>query len=145
MGVDGCGAPVLALSLSGLARAILACVDAAPDTEQRRVADAMRAHPELVSGTGRDDAGLMRAVPGLLSKVGAEGVLAVAVPGAGAVALKIDDGAARARIPTLVPALRLLGVAAAELDKMAEVVLLGGGRPVGSVRAIPGALASHIG
>ncbi len=87
----------------------------------------------------------MRAVPGLLSKVGAEGVLAVAVPGVGAVALKIDDGAARARMPALVPALRLLGVAAAELDKLAEVVLLGGGRPVGSVRAIPGALASHSG
>jgi L-asparaginase II len=144
VGVDGCGAPVLALSLSGLARAFLACVDAAPGTEPRRVSDAMRANPELVSGTGREDARLMRAVPGLLSKVGAEGVLAVAVPGVGAVALKIDDGAARARIPALVPALGVLGVAAAELDEMAEVALLGGGRAVGSVRALPVALASHV-
>ncbi len=135
---------MLALSLSGLARAFLACVDAAPDAEPRRVADAMRAHPELVSGTGRDDARLMRTIPGLLSKVGAEGVIAVAIPGAGAVALKIDDGAARARMPALMPALGVLGVAAAELDEIAEVALLGGGRSVGSVRALPGALACHV-
>ena len=63
----------------------------------------------------------MHSMPGLLSKVGAEGVIAVAVPGVGAVALKIDDGAARARMPVLVPALGVLGVAASELDEMAEV------------------------
>jgi L-asparaginase II len=105
----------------------------------------MRANPELVSGTGREDARLMRAVPGLLSKVGAEGVLAVAVPGVGAVALKIDDGAARARMPAVIPALGVLGVAADEFDEMADVALLGGGRPVGSVRALPGALVSQSG
>jgi len=43
-----------------------------------------------------------------------------------------------------VPALGVLGVAAAELDEMAEVALLGGGRSVGSVRALPGALTSHV-
>ncbi len=135
-GVDGCGAPVLALSLSGLARAFLACVSAPPGIEQRRVADAMRAHPELVSGTGRDDARLMRGIDGLLSKGGAEGVVAVAVPDIGAVALKIDDGAMRARMPALVPALRHLGLAATVLDELAETIVLGGGRPVGSVRSV---------
>ena len=72
---------------------------AEPGTPERAVADAMRAHPELVSGTGREahDTVLMRAVPGLLAKGGAEGVQAVAVPGVGAVAIKIDDGAQRAR------------------------------------------------
>ena len=49
-------------------------------SDERRVADAMRAHPTLVSGTGADDERLMPGVPGLLSKGGAEGVLAVAVP-----------------------------------------------------------------
>jgi L-asparaginase II len=145
VGIDGCGAPVFALSLSGLARAFLACVDAAPDSPPRRVADAMRAFPELVSGTGRDDARLMRSAPGLLSKGGAEGVLAVALPGVGSVALKIDDGAARARTAALVPALGRLGVATAKLDAIGEVALLGGGRPVGSVRPIPTALISHSG
>jgi L-asparaginase II len=136
MGVDGCGAPVLALSLRGLAAAFLRLVSAAPGTVERRVADAMRAHPELVSGTLGEDTGLMRAVPGLLSKGGAEGVQAVAVAGVGAVAIKIDDGAMRARMPVLVSALRRLGVTGPVLDEYAEVPVLGGGRRVGSVRSV---------
>jgi L-asparaginase II len=134
VGVDGCGAPVFAISLTGLARAFLRIVSAEPGTPERAVADAMRAHPELVSGTGAEDARLMRGVPGLLSKGGAEGVVAVALPGIGAVALKIDDGAMRARLPVLVAALRRLGVDGPELDGLAESPLLGGGAPVGSVR-----------
>jgi L-asparaginase II len=134
VGIDGCGAPVFALSLAGLARAFLACVQAHAGTEPRRVADAMRAHPELMSGTGREDAALMHAVPGLLAKGGAEGVMAVAVPGLGAVAVKIDDGADRARLPVLVAALRHLGVASAALDRLASVPVLGGGHVVGEIR-----------
>jgi L-asparaginase II len=136
-GVDGCGAPVLALPLSALAAAFLRLVNAPAGTPERRVADAMRAHPELVSGTTADDAKLMRAVPGLLAKGGAEGVLAVALPGVGAVALKIDDGGMRARMPVLAAALRpLLAPATADaVDALAEVPLLGGGRPVGGVAA----------
>ncbi|HEV7899493.1 MAG TPA: asparaginase [Planosporangium sp.] len=135
-GVDGCGAPVLAVSLRGLAGAFLRLVSAAPGTDERRVADAMRAHPELVSGTHGEDTLLMRAVPGLLSKGGAEGVQAVAVPGVGAVAIKIDDGAMRARMPVLVSALRRLGVTGEVLDGYAESPVLGGGRRVGSIRSV---------
>lgn len=135
VGVDGCGAPVLAMSLTGLARAYLRLVDAAPGSVERSVADAMRAYPELVGGTESADTRLMRGIPGLLAKVGAEGVIAVALPGVGAVALKIDDGAARARTPVLVSALHRLGVAAPVLDELAEVPLYGGGEPVGAVRA----------
>jgi L-asparaginase II len=134
VGVDGCGAPVFALSLVGLARAFLAVVSAG-DGPQRAVADAMRAHPELMSGTDREDARLMRGVPGLLGKVGAEGVYAAAVPGVGAVAVKIDDGAIRARDAVAVCALRRLGIDGVVLDELAEPVLRGGGLPVGSVRA----------
>ncbi|HEY7226263.1 MAG TPA: asparaginase [Micromonosporaceae bacterium] len=136
VGVDGCGAPIFATSLRGLARAFLRCVTAAPASPARRVADAMRANPELMSGTGREDARLIRAVPGLLSKSGAEGVGAVAVPGVGAVATKIDDGAARARMPVVIAALRQLGVAVEGLDDLAQTPVLGGGRPVGAVRAL---------
>jgi len=50
VGVDGCGAPVFALSLAGLARAFQALVTASPGTPERRVADAMRAYPEWTSG-----------------------------------------------------------------------------------------------
>ena len=136
VGVDGCGAPLFATSLTGLARAFLACVQAESGTPQRRVADAMRAHPELMSGTGREDARLIRALPGLLSKSGAEGVGAVAVPGVGAVAVKIDDGAARARMPVLLPALSSLGITVEGLDDLTQTPVLGGGRQVGAVRAL---------
>ncbi|GAB3176486.1 asparaginase [Micromonospora palomenae] len=135
VGVDGCGAPVLAVSLTGLAGAYLRLVSAEPGSVERTVADAMRAYPELVGGTGAEDTRLMRGVPGALAKVGAEGVIAAAVPGVGAVALKIDDGAARARMPVLVSALRRLGVDAPVLTEYAELPLLGGGLPVGVVRA----------
>lgn len=102
----------------------------------RAVADAMRAHPELVGGTQADDTRLMRGVPGLLGKVGAEGVFAAALPGVGAVALKIDDGAGRARMPVLASALRRLGVDAPVLAEFAEVPVFGGGLPVGVVRSL---------
>jgi L-asparaginase II len=131
-GVDGCGAPVLAFSLTGLARAFRRLVEAAPGTFERRVADEMRAHPELVAGTGADDTVLMSTVPGLLAKGGAEGVLAVAVPGRAGIAIKIDDGAMRARTPVLLDELRRLGV---EVPMLTELVL-GGGEPVGEVRAV---------
>ncbi|WP_406078142.1 asparaginase [Micromonospora sp. NBC_00858] len=136
VGVDGCGAPVLAVSLTGLAGAYLRLVDAEPGSVPRAVADAMRAHPEIVGGTRADDTRLMRGVPGLLAKVGAEGVIAVGLPGVGAVALKIDDGADRARMPVLVSALRRLGVDAPVLAEYAEVPLFGGGVPVGAVRPL---------
>ena len=137
VGVDGCGAPVFALSLVGLARAFLRLVSASPGSLEREVADAMRAHPELVSGTLADDARLMHGVPGLLSKGGAEGVVAVALPGAGAVALKVDDGASRARMPVLAAALRRLGVDAPVLAELDVYPLLGDGEPVGAVRLAP--------
>jgi L-asparaginase II len=135
-GVDGCGAPLFALSLTGLATAFHRLVTAAPGTTERRVADAMRGQPLLVAGTGAGDTRLMAGVDGLLAKSGAEGVAAVAVPGVGAVALKIDDGSARARLPVLVAALRRLGVDAPVLDELATTPVLGGGEPVGAVRTL---------
>jgi L-asparaginase II len=135
VGVDGCGAPVMAISLIGLARAFLAAVSAPVGTPERRVADAMRAHPEMVSGEGGHDTMLMRAIPGLLSKGGAEGVLAAALPGVGAVALKIDDGAGRATVPVLAAALACLGLPAAVPDELARTPVYGGGQRVGSVTA----------
>jgi L-asparaginase II len=63
------------------------------------------------------------------------------VPAGLAVAVKIADGANRARLPVAVGALRSLGVRNEELDALAEEPLLGGGRPVGSVRLLPGVFA----
>jgi L-asparaginase II len=130
--VDGCGAPQHALSLRGLARAYVSLVRTQP-----RVCDAMRAHPFLVGGTGRDVTRLMAGIPGLVAKDGAEGVYAVALADGSAVALKVEDGAGRARTPILVAALRRLGVDAAVLDELATTPVMGGGRVVGEVRVTP--------
>ncbi|MFD0409137.1 asparaginase [Kitasatospora sp. NPDC127116] len=136
-GVDGCGAPLLAVSLTGLARGYRGLVLAAEGTEPRRVADAMRAHPEYVAGTRRADTRLMRAVPGALSKMGAEAVQVVALPDGRALAFKIEDGGERARGPVLAAALRRLGVTGADatVEWIGAAPLLGGGVPVGEVRA----------
>ena len=136
VGVDGCGAPLLALTLAGLARAFRALVLAAPGTPERRVADAMRGHPEWTSGTGRDERRLMDAVPGLLVKGGAEGVDAFALADGRAGAVKVDDGAHRARTPVTVKALRLLGVTVP--DGLATAPVIGGEAEVGVIRVVSG-------
>lgn len=136
VGVDGCGAPVFAFSLTGLARSFRAFVLAAEGTPERRVADAMRAHPQLVAGTRKLDSLLMRALPGTLSKEGAEGLQAVALPDGRAVALKVSDGAGRARGPVLGAALAALGVTDPGLGPVTRSVIEGGGAPVGEVRAV---------
>jgi L-asparaginase II len=138
-GIDGCGAPVAAISLTALARAYSRSVQADPAEPERVVADAMRAHPDHVAGTGRDVTLLMAGIPGLLAKDGAEGVFAVALPDGRAIALKIDDGAERPRALVVTAVLRHLGVDAAVLDRFETLDLLGGGVPVGSVR-VPASL-----
>jgi L-asparaginase II len=135
VGTDGCGAPLMAVSLTGLARAFRHFVLAGPGSAERRVADAMRAHPEYVAGTRRPDTWLMREVPGTLSKMGAEAIQAVALPDGRALAFKIDDGATRALGPVLARALRLMGVDAPVVDRIGHMPLLGGGVEVGSIRA----------
>ncbi|MES4892417.1 asparaginase [Streptomyces sp. NPDC096012] len=134
--VDGCGAPLFSISLHGLARALARITSAAPGTPEARVADAMREHAETASGSGRDVAALMRAVPGLLAKDGFEGVQVAALPDGTAVAVKIADGANRARIPVAAAALARAGVDPALLAGFAGEPLLGGGRPVGRVRPV---------
>jgi L-asparaginase II len=147
-GMDGCGLPLAAFSLTGLARAFGRLVLAA-DGPERRVANAMRAHPWLVAGTGRDDTMLMTEVDGLLAKGGAEGVHAIALADGTALALKIDDGARRPRGPLLVAALRALGVISRDPDANPTLQrigsgygeVLGGGKPVGELRVIDSVFA----
>ncbi|MGW7662528.1 asparaginase [Streptomyces sp. NPDC054756] len=134
--VDGCGAPLFSVSLHGLARAAARITTAAPGTPEARVADAMRTHAEMASGSGRDVAALMRAVPGLLAKDGFEGVQVAALPDGRAVAVKIADGADRARVPVAAAALAWAGVDPESLTEFRGEALLGGGREVGRVRPV---------
>ncbi|MBD8868331.1 asparaginase [Nocardioides donggukensis] len=138
--VDGCGAPLLSTSLAGLARAF-ARLATATEGPEHGVAEAIRSHPEMVSGSTRDERTLLEAVPGAIGKAGAESCYAVALPDGRAVALKCDDGAPRVRPVLMAEALRRLGVTDEEgvdgeaVRRTGLVELLGGGVPVGEIRA----------
>ncbi|MEU6794847.1 asparaginase [Nonomuraea wenchangensis] len=133
-GVDGCGAPLFFVSMLGVTKAFRAFARSSADSYERKIFDAMRAHPEWTSGTDRPEAKLMRALPGLMLKAGAEGFDAFAFEDGRAGTVKIEDGSARARGPVTVAALRSLGLDAPELAELAAPAVLGGGRPVGEIR-----------
>lgn len=135
IGVDGCGAPAHALSLTGLARAFRSVALAPSSSAAGQVATAIRQHPEMLGGPTRDITLLIQGVPGLMGKDGAEGVFAIALPDGRAIALKISDGANRARPPVMKFALQTLGVDVSAVDPRAfDSVIFGHGKPVGSVR-----------
>lgn len=134
-GIDGCGAPVMAVSPLGLARAF-GCLAAATDGPERVVAQAIREFPEFLGGTRRDVTDLIRSVPGLVAKDGAEAVYAIGLPDGRGVVVKIADGGHRARPVVAAAALRGLGVEAEVLERLASAPILGHGQPVGAVRAV---------
>ena len=110
--VDGCGVVVFSLSLermatayAGLARAV-ATGDAVPS----RIVSAMGTRPFLVGGTERFDSVLIEESNGrIIPKVGAEGVHSAAVLSQEVgVAIKVEDGAARAQYPALLRLLQLI-------------------------------------
>ena len=139
--IDGCGAPLLSTSLTGLARAF-SRLARATSGHGRAIATAMREHPAYVSGSTRDELTLLTAMPGAIGKAGAESVYVVALPDGRAIATKTDDGGARAR-PVVMAAL-LEGIGVTEepwvdgdaVRRTGRSVLLGGGRPVGEIRAV---------
>lgn len=134
IGVDGCGAPLLAITLAGLARAFGRYAAAPAATPEGRVANAFRSFPEYASGSRRDEAALMRAIPGLFCKAGAEGVYGVGLPDGRGIAIKIEDGAARVRPIVMAATLKRLGLADPILDEQSTAPVLGGGKPVGAIR-----------
>ena len=148
LSTDGCGTPLFALTLAGMARAFGRLASAglpngtsgdgasAPASPEAAVAHAMRNHPEMVAGEGRDVTELMRLMPGLLAKDGFEGIQAVGLPDGRAFVIKISDGGDRARLPVTVRALEALDVDTAPLARIATGAVLGGGRPVGLLQAV---------
>lgn len=116
-GIDGCSAPNFAMSVTGLARGMAAFAKArdAGSVRERamhRLTRSMAAHPELVAGEGRACTELMRAMQGRVAiKTGAEAVFVAIIPEKKlGVALKIEDGNARASEAALVAILTRLGV-----------------------------------
>lgn len=141
LGVDGCGAPVPAVSLTGLARGISTLAKApgnkSSDARAATVATAMLDYPWAVHGRGEANTVVMEEL-GIIAKTGAEGVIVLGTPTGVSVAVKILDGAERA---TSLVALTLLAAAGAiEPEAVAPVlkkvvpVVLGRGEPVGKIR-----------
>jgi L-asparaginase II len=145
---DGCGTPLFAHTLSGMARAFgriareAATRKAANDdggpgsgSAEAAVGLAMQQHPHMVAGAGRDVTELMRLLPGSVAKDGFEGVQLVGLPDGSAVAVKISDGGDRARMPAAVRLLAALGLDTGPLASIATAPVLGGGQQVGLLQA----------
>jgi L-asparaginase II len=136
IGVDGCGAPAHAFSLIGLARALRAVATGAAGEAGDQVYAAMSAYPEMVGGDTRDVTLLMRHIPGLIAKDGADGVFVAALRDGRSIALKVADGSDRARPPLMVALLDHIGVDVSEVAPLVVSRILGHGTPVGDVRAL---------
>lgn len=104
--VDGCGVVCFALPLQTIAAMFARLPQALP-----RQYSAMRSHPEMVAEDGDLDTELMRALPDVVAKSGAEGLGCVGLAEAGlGIAVRTEDGAARAVEPAVIDVLsQLLG------------------------------------
>jgi L-asparaginase II len=152
---DGCTVPAFALPLANAALAFARLIDPAAPAACRRIVAAMQAHPHLVSGHGALDDTLMRAGAGaIVSKGGAEGYqgLGIRTPDGRSVglALKIEDGNARAKGPVLVAVLEALGLVEPDvLTRLASLrrpqIMNHRQQVVGEMRAVQGALRAPTG
>ena len=138
-GIDGCSAPNYAVPLASLACAFARLAGAEVDvdygTAPRTLANAMIAHPEMVSGERRSDLALMQAGRGdWVTKIGAEGVQAIGIRSQGiGIAIKVADGQKRGLYPAIVAVLDALGL----LDAAARAALAPWARrPVRNYRGI---------
>ena len=111
--IDGCSVCVFALPLSGMALGYARLSSSADDARGQalsRIRAAMMKHPWATGGKGRFSTELMEASPALVAKGGAEGLECVGWPARGiGIAVKCEDGAARAVAPATIAALAQLG------------------------------------
>lgn len=131
-GIDGCGAPVFAITLRGLALAMSRLIN---DPDGARLAAAIRADSWAL-----DSPAIATVIDslGLVAKNGAEGVFVAVTPDGTSVALKIMDGSTRASIAVGLSLLASVGAvdAAAAETVIAETIepVLGGGLVAGGIR-----------
>lgn len=128
--VDGCGAPLFAMTLIGMARAIHRITNSDDPVHQEVVA-ACTSFPEMVSGKGRIVTEAMQMIPGLLVKDGAEGVMIASQRDRGTVVWKMSDGSNRGDRALLSASLSHLGISLA----FDPVPVYGDGEVVGEIRA----------
>lgn len=130
---DGCGAPLFAITITGLSRAINSVV-IGDDQASKAIVSAMSNHPEMVAGNRRLSAIWMRAVPGLIVKEGAEGVMIAGMRNHGVVAFKVIDGSMRAHEAIIRSALAQIGITSAN-PALAGATVFGGPAPKVAIRA----------
>jgi L-asparaginase II len=128
--VDGCGAPLFAISLIGLARAISKLVKST-DIVYQQIVSASTKFPELVAGDGRLTTRMMQSVPGLFMKEGAEGVQVCALSDGRVIAIKIIDGSWRPVAPIIMEIFSRWGVNMPD----ESVKIYGGASVIGEVIA----------
>jgi L-asparaginase II len=128
--IDGCGAPLFSMSTRSVAVAARRMrIDS--DPVFTKVISACLKHPEMIMAEGAFDTRMMRSVPGLFVKGGAESVMLASLADGGAIAWKISDGGNRANGPMIKAALAKFGI---NIEGEA-VDVLGGGNVVGSLSA----------
>jgi L-asparaginase II len=127
---DGCGAPLFAISLAGLARAISNLVKST-EAVHKQIVTACTTFPELVAGQGRLTTRMMRAVPGLFMKEGAEGIEVCALGDGRVIAIKIIDGSWRPVAPLIMEIFKRWGISMPD----ESVKIYGGGSVIGEVIA----------
>jgi L-asparaginase II len=127
---DGCGAPLYAISLTGLARAISTLVKS-NEAIYKQIVAACTKYPDLVAGEGRLTTRMMRAVPGLFMKEGAEGIEVCALSDGRVIAIKIIDGSWRPVAPIIMEVFKRWGVSMPD----ESVKIYGGGSVIGEVIA----------
>ena len=128
--IDGCGAPLFSMSTRSVAVAARRMrIDS--DPVFTKVISACLKHPEMILAEGAFDTRMMRSVPGLFVKGGAESVMLASLADGGAIAWKISDGGNRANGPMIKAALAKFGI---NIEGEA-VDVLGGGNVVGSLSA----------
>ncbi len=118
--LDGCGTPVFYVPLKNIALGFARLAGAALGSPAAVLRDACLAHPRHIAGDGRLDTDLMLALPGrIFAKSGAEGGYALALIKEGlGVAVKIEDGQARALNPTIIAVLEQMGLIPAEAGEV---------------------------
>ena len=127
---DGCGAPLFLFSLQGLARAMRA-ITISTDPIHQSVVQSCRDFPEMVAGEKRLTTRLMREVPGLFMKEGAEGVEVATLADGRTIVFKISDGSLRPFETLMVAALAEFGVNVTDTTER----IYGGSEAIGSIRA----------
>lgn len=144
IGIDGCGAPTHVMRLVDVARSFGSIASGAAGRSGEHIFRAMTSHPDMVGGPGHTTTEIMRSIPGLMLKDGAEGVLVGGFSDGRALAVKVADGSSRPRPAVMRTILDAFGVDTASIDPhLFDSPVLGHGRRVGGVRCV-GELAAFV-